>query len=301
MRKRENFVLGQVALLVSGCCLIVPGVVGCGSSANGAGSEYQEYSQTEVRKPAGTDLPKINPGEPGHDLDKDESDVTNSEPTAGSLVQAGSEGGPTQPSNSGPKVVPAALETATEDTRPAQSVEPAEVVPNAEPAAEGTPVLTESGTRSEVVIAAREPKLLIAEHSFQRDRETKALRVTYDDIDLLRILNMEPVPVDAVEHFPKWLKSLNGKRIRIRGFMYPPYKATGLTKFGLARDNGICCFVRQAKIYDLFAVQMAEGSATDYIQNRPFDVVGTFHIDPVVDEGELFRLYRIDNARVIEK
>ena len=81
--------------------------------------------------------------------------------------------------------------------------------------------------------------------------------------------------------------------------MYPTFVATGLTGFTLARDNGICCFVRQPKIYDIIAVVMADGETTDYIANRPFDVEGIFRIDPQADDKDLSRLYRIEQARVL--
>ncbi len=282
MRKRANFVLSQTALLVCCGCLLLPGLVGCESNASGAGDEYRAFSETKDQ------LPVITPGEPGHSEIPNDGRVAHAESAPQDAAAS--------QSNGGTGVAPAGHEESPSEVGPdSANVEAAA----SEPTPEGTPTLTETGTRDEVVLAERKPKLLVAEHAFVKDRETRALRVTYDDIDLLRILNMEPVPTNAVDHFPEWLKKLNGKQIRIRGFMYPAYKATGLTSFGLARDNGICCFVRQAKIYDLFPVQMAEGQTTDYIQNRPFDVVGTFHIDPLVEDDELFRLYRIDNARVI--
>jgi hypothetical protein len=146
----------------------------------------------------------------------------------------------------------------------------------------------------------RQIQLLIPQKRFRRERPSEALRVSYDDIDLLKVLNMEPVPADAVVHFPEWLKSLDGKLVRIRGFMFPTFVATGLTEFALARDNGICCFVRQPKIYDIMNVQLAEGETTDYIANRPFDVEGIFRIDPDSDQPQLSRLYRIDQARVLQ-
>ncbi len=145
----------------------------------------------------------------------------------------------------------------------------------------------------------RSIELLIAEKTFRREKNSSAIRVTYDDIDLLKVLNMEPVPIDAVQHFPSWLKSLDGTTIRIRGFMYPTFEATGLTGFTLARDNGICCFVRQPKIYDIIAVELAAGVTSDYIEGKPFDVEGVFRIQPEADETELYRLYRIENARVL--
>lgn len=145
----------------------------------------------------------------------------------------------------------------------------------------------------------REVKLLIPEKKFLPERGTAAVRVSYDDIDLLKVLNMEPVPANAAEHFPNWLQDLNGKPVRIRGFMYPTFEASGLTEFTMARDNGICCFVRKPKIYDVIGVSLAEGVTTDYIEGRPFDVEGTFHIEPEGDELGLYRLYRISNARVV--
>lgn len=163
------------------------------------------------------------------------------------------------------------------------------------PGAAVGPVI-DNGVAGEV----RQIQLLIPQKRFRRERPSEAVRVSYDDIDLLKVLNMEPVPADAVVHFPEWLKSLDGKLVRIRGFMFPTFVATGLTEFALARDNGICCFVRQPKIYDIMNVQLAEGETTDYIANRPFDVEGIFRIDPDSDQPQLSRLYRIEQARVLQ-
>ena len=151
--------------------------------------------------------------------------------------------------------------------------------------------------------AAKSPtkiQLLIPEKSFRRERGTDAVRIGYDDIDLLKILNMEPVPPNAAEYFPEWLASLNGKQIRIRGWMYPTYISEGLLSFTLARDNGICCFQRMPKIYDVIFVKLKEGQSTKYIDQRPFDVEGTFRIDNESDGSELARLYKIENARVLD-
>lgn len=243
------------------CCL----VTGCTKDANG---EYRNFADTAKAKPD-KELAVITPG-----------------PTVEATVDAA--GTPTEPE--------AKPEVQDPVSTPADT--PPDVADGDIPQPE---LMEETGTRDEIVSAPKEIKLLVAAKDFVRDNETKALRVTYDDIDLLKILNMEPVPTDAVDHFPGWLKQLNGKRIRIRGFMYPTYSATGLTGFLLARDNGICCFVRKAKIYDLFVVKLAEGETTDYIEGLPFDVVGTFHIDPLVEDDELLHLYRIDEARVIRK
>ena len=75
----------------------------------------------------------------------------------------------------------------------------------------------------------------------------------------------------------------------------------GITKFRMARDNDICCFIKKPKIYDTMQVRMKEGTTTKYILNLPFDVVGTFQINPLAEFGELYELWRIDDAVVINK
>jgi hypothetical protein len=149
--------------------------------------------------------------------------------------------------------------------------------------------------------APRKVQLLVPDRTFKSEGPEGAWRVSYDDIDLLKILNMDPVPANADTMMPAWLKGLEGKRIRIRGFMYPPFQQAGIHAFGLARDNQICCFGRNPKIYDLFDVLLRDGVTTSFVPNRPFDVVGLFHIRPEVEAGKLYRLYEIDDATVIIK
>ena len=80
--------------------------------------------------------------------------------------------------------------------------------------------------------------------------EDPSLRISYDDIDLLKVLNMDPVPPDADEYMPEWLKDLDGTRIRIRGFMLPTAQSRGLKQFVLVRDNLECCFGPGAALFD---------------------------------------------------
>lgn len=152
----------------------------------------------------------------------------------------------------------------------------------------------------------RETKLLIPEQTFRKEGPEGAIRVSYDDLDLLKVLNMEPVTPDAPDHFPSWLKELDGQRIRLRGYMRPGFLAEDLPGFILARDTQACCFGPNTKAYDIIPTVMREGVTTDYIHLQPFDVVGIFHISVEV-EGSLREpnkveyLYYIDDAVVIRK
>ncbi len=146
-----------------------------------------------------------------------------------------------------------------------------------------------------------EIKLLVKNRQFSNEKG--ALRVSYEDLNLLKVLNMEPVPPDAVDHFPDWLSQLDGKQIRLRGYMYPPHLEKGIKRFTLTRDDKECCFGGLGKIYDLIPVQMKKGKSTYYIFRRPFDVVGTFHIDAEYDDEDKiwYQIYSISDAEVIEK
>lgn len=210
----------------------------------------------------------------------------------------------TNPADSGPlatrdSVNP--LRPALPDGGFSQTVNPLRpALPGEGPGKRLTP-LGPPGTRPSATAAPAKPreiKLLIKEKSFQVVGPDKALRISYDDFDLLKVLNMEPVPPNAPSRMPAWLKQLDGKRIRVRGFMYPTF-IDPVEVFILARDNQICCFGRNPKIYDLVKVALRKGVTSPYIQNRPFDVVGVFHIAKKIEDGRL--LYSIDDAIVVDR
>ena len=126
------------------------------------------------------------------------------------------------------------------------------------------------------------------------------LRVTFDDVDLEKVFEIKESELskDTTQHFPQWLRKLDGQKVRMRGFMYPPFQASELVGFTLTRDTSACCFGPNPKVCYLIDVWMKKGKTTDYIENRPFDVVGVFHIGEEVAPG---KLYTIDDAVVIPK
>lgn len=196
------------------------------------------------------------------------------------------------------RVMPGEVEVASDPAD--NAVEPASAIA-AIPSATAT--ITASATPATTVAAKpRIVEVLIPEKSFQRDASSKALRVSYDDLDLLKVLNLEPVTENAVELMPAWLKDLNGQRVRLRGFMYPTFEAEGIERFVLARDNQICCFGRDPKIYDLVQVDMRQGKTTDYIPaTRAFDVIGRFKIEMASEDGKPYGLYYIEDAEIIDR
>jgi hypothetical protein len=184
---------------------------------------------------------------------------------------------------------------------PAQSIATANEVPAASERATNNSTAQTNLAPSAAPGSPRKVEVLVRHRVFRVEGPEGAMRVTYDDFDLLKVLNMDPVTPEAPDLMPGWLKDLSGQRIRVRGFMYPPFQETGLRGFVLARDNQICCFGRNPKVYDLVAVTMRDGVTANYIANRPFDVVGIFRIEPAAEEGKLYELYKIDDALVIDR
>ncbi len=162
------------------------------------------------------------------------------------------------------------------------------------------PASPDLSTCTEERLPGRELTLLVPSKTFSTER--RSLRVDFDDLDLLKVLNAEPVPVDVAESLPAWLQGLHGQTVRLRGWMYPTLLDSGLEQFLFVRDNKICCFGREAKVYDKVGVRLKPGTTTRYIQGRPFDVTGRFAIRPYVDRsGTLQLLYHIVDAEVVER
>jgi hypothetical protein len=127
-------------------------------------------------------------------------------------------------------------------------------------------------------------ELLVPNKVFLKDRQTSALRLTFDDLNLLKVLNMDPVIPEAVSYMPDWMRSLDGERIRIRGFMLPTFETT-VERFVLLRDNKECCFGPGAKIYDNIDVRLKPGTRANYVSiQESLEVVGRLRIH--MDEAQ---------------
>lgn len=309
---------GMTARSLAVCGALAAGILlllapGCGSAP---GEGYQTLSTEEAEQIE----------QSRRDRAQAEIDAAQIDPADATLTQDPAAESPAETSPASPLVL-AAAQTAAAATRPtgesltgselpadatfdpstasASPQQPAAAQAGATPAAAADSAVSVAASRAAGVIQTeqivRTIQLLVPERSFSVEGPDDAVRISFDDFDLLKVLNMEPVPVNAVDHFPKWLKALDGKRVRVRGFMYPTFQETDIPFFVLARDNQICCFGRSPKIYDLVEVTLADGVTTDYIQGRPFDVVGIFHIRPEADGDQLWQLYQMTEAAVINE
>ncbi|HET6883133.1 MAG TPA: DUF3299 domain-containing protein [Pirellulales bacterium] len=94
------------------------------------------------------------------------------------------------------------------------------------------------------------------------------------------------------------IEALDGKRVRIRGYILPSFQQTGLTQFVLVRDNLSCCFGPGAAIYDCVIVEMKPGASTDY-SLYPVAVEGKFTVSELLDpDGKTVAIYHLDGEQV---
>jgi hypothetical protein len=102
---------------------------------------------------------------------------------------------------------------------------------------------------------------------------------------------LQPRPGELI---PASARELDGKKVFIKGYMYPSSQMTGIREFVLCRDNGTCCFGGQPKLTDMIQVNLKEPLALDY-QTGLRHVAGTFRVVPNASSAGLGSvLYRLD-------
>lgn len=93
------------------------------------------------------------------------------------------------------------------------------------------------------------------------------------------------------------IEALDGKEVRIQGYMLPSFQEDGIKQFVLVRDNMECCFGPGAALFDCTLVYM-QGDATARFSVRPITVEGTFKIEEYKGpDGAHLAVFRIDGTK----
>ena len=123
-----------------------------------------------------------------------------------------------------------------------------------------------------------------------RFRRTSPRDATFDDVKL-DLKKDEPFKKEALT---AKVKELDGKWIKIRGYILPSFQDTGIKQFVLVRDNMECCFGPGAALHDCILVEMLDDATANFTV-RPVTVIGKFTIKEVVDaDGKHLAIYRLD-------
>lgn len=125
-------------------------------------------------------------------------------------------------------------------------------------------------------------------------RDDRLVDKTFDDIKF----EMEKEePFERTMLTPE-IESLAGRRIRIRGYILPTVRSSGIRQFILVRDNKECCFGPGAALFDCIVVTMQKGQTAQF-SIRPVAVAGRFEIQELIGpDGKHLAVYSLEGESV---
>jgi hypothetical protein len=129
----------------------------------------------------------------------------------------------------------------------------------------------------------------------QSDKSAPQKRdITFDDI-LLDLKKGDPYKPELLTDK---VKKLDGKSVKIRGYILPGFQQSGIKQFVLVRDNMQCCFGPGVALHDCILVEML-GDATTEFTVVPVSVEGKFTVNEVLGpDGKHLAIYHLDAKAV---
>ena len=107
--------------------------------------------------------------------------------------------------------------------------------------------------------------------------------------------DLQPVPEAPQLPIPPKALELNGKKVFIKGYVYPDGQQYNIKRFILIPDMGTCCFGGQPKLTDMVEVTLRDPLRTIF-ERRKRRLAGTLTVDirlkPVSGLGGVY--YRLD-------
>jgi hypothetical protein len=92
---------------------------------------------------------------------------------------------------------------------------------------------------------------------------------------------------------------LDGKTVRIRGFMMPIKQEQGkTTEFLITRGQPSCCFSGATEINEFVTVKVP-GKGFETMMDDAVTIQGTLHVGAIMDSGFVVGLYELDGDKVI--
>lgn len=126
------------------------------------------------------------------------------------------------------------------------------------------------------------------------DPETGALLVDFNELNVQSVLDISPSL-----SLPEWLKSLDGKLVRIQGHMYAPTQTTTFNRFLLVYCDPASKLATVSP-YQSIDVTLVDGTMTTVPANDPLvEVVGRFRVHPEVEDGRLVSLFQLEDATLL--
>jgi hypothetical protein len=87
---------------------------------------------------------------------------------------------------------------------------------------------------------------------------------------------------------PEVVQKLDGRKVRLTGFMYPLQEGKEIQYFCLLRSTQTCCYGPRPQYNQYVFVEMKK--PTTFYRLDPVSCVGKFKVDPAPDEGFIYRM-----------
>jgi len=84
------------------------------------------------------------------------------------------------------------------------------------------------------------------------------------------------------------VKRLDGRKVRITGFMYPLQEGVNIQHFCLLRTTQTCCYGPRPQYNQYIFVEMAR--PTPFRRLDPVTCVGRLKVEPTPEEGYIYRM-----------
>ncbi len=88
------------------------------------------------------------------------------------------------------------------------------------------------------------------------------------------------------------VRALDGKKIFLKGYMYPTRQTKNIESFVLVKDNLECCFGGQPKQSDMILVKMQKGKTVEFTTGL-IAIAGVFHSEKAQQSGDLVPVYEL--------
>lgn len=172
-----------------------------------------------------------------------------------------------------------------------------DLAPTPQPAAEVVPASAELPTAPSPSGAPAPPasESATAEVKLPDPDASGYIETTFDD---LKFEMTKTELFDRAMLTPK-VNALMDKKIRVRGYIFPTLRKTGLNRIVLVRDNMECCFGPGAALFDCILVTMAPGKTAEY-SIRPVAVEGTIRLEELQGgpDGRPLAIYQMVGDKV---
>ena len=121
-----------------------------------------------------------------------------------------------------------------------------------------------------------------------------------DGYDRIYYTQLQPEEGQIGQKVPPLANELDGKKVFIKGYVFPGQQRRGIKTFLLVRDKGDCCFGGNPKITDRIQVTLSDPERLTF-SSRLHKIAGTFRLEEkpsqAVDAGgQVF--YYLDNCQL---